>query len=87
MSVKPLDEETIVASAAKCGRVVTVEEHNVSGGMGSAVAELLAERHPVPAHRMGMTGFGQSGSAAELMAYYGLDAAGIVRRVREVLGR
>ena len=77
-----------MASAAKCGRVVTVEEHNVTRRHGLGPwPELLAERHPVPAHRMGMTGFGQSGSAAELMAYYGLDAAGIVRRVREVLGR
>ena len=87
MSVKPLDEETIIASARKCGRVVTVEEHSVFGGMGSAVAELLGEKCPVPVHRMGMTSFGQSGTAAELMAYYGLDADGIVRRVHEVLGR
>ena len=55
MSVKPLDEETIVASASKCGRVLTVEEHSVYGGMGSAVAELLGERCPVPVTRMGMT--------------------------------
>ena len=87
MSVKPLDEETILASAAKCGQVVTIEEHSVYGGMGSAVAELLAEKHPVRVSRMGMTGFGQSGTASELMAYYGLDAAGIVARVHEVLGR
>ena len=87
MSVKPLDEETIIASAAKCGRVVTVEEHSVYGGMGSAVAELLSEKHPVPVTRVGMTTFGQSGDAAELLAYYGLDAAGIAARVREALGK
>ena len=87
MSVKPLDEETIIASAAKCGRVVTVEEHSTYGGMGSAVAELLSEKHPVPVKRLGMTGFGQSGTAAELLAHYGLDAAGIVAGVREALGR
>lgn len=87
MSVKPLDEETIIASAAKCGRVVTVEEHSVYGGMGSAVAELLGEKHPVPVTRVGMTSFGQSGTATELLAYYGLDAAGIAVRVREVLGK
>ncbi len=87
MSVKPLDEETIIASAAKCGRVVTVEEHSIYGGMGSAVAELLSEKHPVPVKRLGMTGFGQSGTAAELLAHYGLDAAGIAAGVREALGR
>lgn len=87
MSVKPLDEETIIASAAKTGRVLTVEEHSIYGGMGSAVAELLSEKNPVPVTRLGMTTFGQSGDAAELLAHYGLDAAGIAARVREVLGK
>lgn len=87
MSVKPLDEETIIASAAKTGRVLTVEEHSIYGGMGSAVAELLGEKHPVPVTRLGLTTFGQSGDAAELLAYYGLDAAGIAARVREMLGK
>lgn len=87
MSVKPLDEETIISSAAKTGRVLTVEEHSIYGGMGSAVAELLSEKHPVPVTRLGMTTFGQSGDAAELLAHYGLDAAGIAARVREVLGK
>ena len=87
MSVKPLDEETIIASAAKTGRVLTVEEHSIYGGMGSAVAELLGEKHPVPVTRLGLTTFGQSGDAAELLAYYGLDAAGIATRVREMLGK
>ena len=87
MSVKPLDEETIIASAAKTGRVLTVEEHSIYGGMGSAVAELLGEKRPVPVTRLGLTTFGQSGDAAELLAYYGLDAAGIATRVREVLGK
>ncbi|MBM6783006.1 transketolase family protein [Enorma massiliensis] len=87
MSVKPLDEETIIASAAKTGRVLTVEEHSIYGGMGSAVAELLGEKRPVPVTRLGLTTFGQSGDAAELLAYYGLDAAGIAARVRKVLGK
>ena len=87
MSVKPLDEETIIASAAKTGRVLTVEEHSIYGGMGSAVAELLGEKHPAPVTRLGLTTFGQSGDAAELLAYYGLDAAGIAARVREMLGK
>ena len=82
-----LDEETIIASAAKTRRVLTVEEHSIYGGMGSAVAELLGEKHPVPVTRLGLTTFGQSGDAAELLAYYGLDAAGIAARVREVLGK
>ena len=82
-----LDEETILASAAKTGRVVTVEEHSVYGGMGSAVAELLGEKHPVPVTRIGMTTFGTSGEPDELLAHFGLDASGIARRVREVLGR
>lgn len=85
MSIKPLDEETIIASAAKCGRVLTVEEHSIYGGMGSAVAELLSEKHPIPVTRLGMTTFGQSGTASELLSFYGLDAAGIASRVREVL--
>ena len=55
--------------------------------MGSAVAELLAEKHPCRVSRLGMTGFGQSGNAAELLAHYGLDAAGIAARVHEVLGK
>ena len=87
MSIKPLDEDVILASAAKTGRVLTVEEHSVYGGMGSAVAELLAERAPVRVVRAGMTSFGQSGTAGELLAHYGLDAAGIAAKVREVLGR
>ena len=87
MSVKPLDEETIIASAAKTGRVVTVEEHSVYGGMGSAVAELLSEKHPVPVTRVGMTTFGTSGEPDELLAHFGLDAAGIAQRVREALGK
>ena len=87
MSVKPLAEDVILASAEKTGLVVTVEEHSVYGGMGSAVAELLAERRPTRVVRMGMTTFGQSATAGELLAHYGLDAAGITARVREALGR
>lgn len=87
MSIKPLDEQTILASAAKTGCVLTVEEHSVLGGMGSAVAELIAEKQPCRVSRLGMTGFGQSGSAAELLAFYGLDSAGIAARALELLGR
>ena len=86
MSVKPLAEDVIHASAAKTGLVVTVEEHSIYGGMGSAVAELLAERQPVRVKRLGMTTFGQSGAGMELMAHYGLDGAGVAAGVREALG-
>ncbi|AEB06757.1 transketolase subunit B [Coriobacterium glomerans PW2] len=87
MSVKPLDEKTVLASAAKCGRVLTVEEHSIYGGMGSAVSELLSQEHPVVVSRVGMTTFGQSGDATELLAHFGLDAAGIVDRAHQLLDR
>ena len=87
MSIAPLDEKTILASAAKTNLVLTVEEHNVHGGMGSAVAELLGEKQPCRVVRHGMTTFGTSGNPDELMAHFGLDAAGIVARVHEVLSK
>lgn len=87
MSVKPLAEDVILTSAEKTGLVVTVEEHSIYGGMGSAVAELLGEKLPVRVSRMGMTTFGQSASAAELLAHYGLDANGIAKHVHEVYGK
>lgn len=80
-SVKPLDEETIVASASKTGRVVTCEEHMIYGGMGSAVAELLAERCPTPMRFVGMTDFGTSAPGDVLLSHFGLDATGIERVV------
>lgn len=85
-SVKPLDEETILASASKTGRVVTCEEHMVAGGMGSAVAELLAERCPTPMRFVGMRSFGTSAPGDVLLEHFGLDSAGIQRQVEEFLG-
>ena len=86
-SIKPLDEEAILASAAKTGLVVTCEEHNVVGGLGSIVASLLSRRQPT---RMGMVGvqdvFGTSGEFGELMAHYHCDAAAIVAKVLELRG-
>ena len=87
MSVKPLAVDVILTSAEKTGLVVTVEEHSIYGGMGSAVAELLGEKLPTRMVRMGMTTFGQSAAASELLEYYGLNAAGIAARVREACGR
>jgi transketolase len=73
-TVKPLDEEAILEAAKRAGRVITIEEHQVAGGFGSAVAEFLAEHHPVPIKRLGVQDqFGQSGSPEELLAHYGLD--------------
>lgn len=87
-SVKPLDEETIVAAAQKTGAVVTAEEHNIIGGLGSAVAELLGEKYPVPLQRVGVQdSFGESGRPAELLAKYGLTADQIVSAAERVLKR
>lgn len=78
-SVKPLDAETILASAKKTGRVVTAEEHSVIGGLGEAVASLLAQNQPLPMRIVGMRdAFGHSGEFTELMKAFGLDADSIV---------
>ncbi|MDI6712060.1 MAG: transketolase C-terminal domain-containing protein [Anaerosomatales bacterium] len=87
-SVKPLDAETLLASARKTGAVVTAEEHSVVGGLGSAVAELLAEHDPVPMRRIGVRdSFGTSGEPDELMAHFGLTAADIAAAARELVGK
>lgn len=87
-SIKPLDEETILASARKTGCVVTAEEHSVIGGLGGAVAELLSEKLPLPLVRVGMRDcFGTSGEMAELMREFELDAPAIAFAVDEALSR
>ena len=87
-TVKPLDEELLVASAKKTGRVVTCEEHSVIGGLGSAVCDALAEKCPVPVRKVGVNDvFGESGPAVDLLAKYGLDAAGVERQVLDFLGK
>lgn len=84
-TVKPIDQETIVEKARECGCMVTAEEHNVMGGMGSAVAEVLVENRPVPMRRVGVKDtFGESGEAAELLKKYGLTAADIEAAVLDV---
>ena len=81
-TVKPLDEEAVLAAASSVRAIVTVEEHLVAGGLGSAVAELLGERSPIRIRRIGVKDvFGQSGTSDELLAHYGLDAAAIVTAV------
>ena len=73
-TIKPLDEEAVLAAAKLAGRVVTVEEHQAAGGFGSAVAEFLSQHHSVPMRLLGIADqFGQSGSPDELLAHYGLD--------------
>ncbi|HIS40038.1 MAG TPA: transketolase family protein [Candidatus Aphodovivens avistercoris] len=87
-SIKPLDSDTILASVRKTGCVVTAEEHSVIGGLGGAVAELLAEQLPAPLERVGMRDvFGTSGEFEELMAHFKLDAAAIVEAVKKVRER
>lgn len=83
-TIKPLDEELIIKSAKKIGKVVTAEEHSIIGGLGGAVSEALSEKAPTPVCRIGMNDiFGESGSAGALVAKYGLDADGIYSKVKE----
>ncbi len=86
-SIKPLDEETLVASASRTRHVVTVEDHAIAGGLGGAVAETLSEVLPTPLRRLGVVGFGESGDPAGLYARHGLDVAGIAGSVKKFLGR
>ncbi len=85
-TIKPLDEDLIVSAAKETGKVVTVEEHSVIGGLGGAVAEVLGEKAPTPMCRIGIRDvFGESGSAVELIKKYGLDGNGIYRQVKNFL--
>ncbi len=85
-TIKPLDEELIVSCAKKTGRIVTVEEHSVIGGLGSAVCEALCKEYPVPVCRLGIQDvFGESGPAAVLVEKYGLDAKGVSQSVKKFL--
>jgi transketolase len=87
-SIKPMDTEAIVSLARETKRIITVEEHQIAGGMGSAVAEVLAEHFPIPIEFIGVKdSFGQSGTAEELIKYYGMDKASIKDAVKKVLNR
>ncbi len=84
-SIKPLDEKTIVAAAKKCGAVVTVEEHQITGGLGSAVAECLARLHPTPQEFIGVPNvFGESGAPIELIEHFGMGVSHIKAAVKKV---
>ena len=83
-TIKPLDEELIVAAAKETGKVVTVEEHSVIVGLGSAVCDALAEKCPAPVKKIGVQDvFGESGPAAALLAKYKLDGEGVYEQVKE----
>ena len=87
-TIKPIDKELVAASAKKTGIVVTVEEHSIIGGLGSAVCEALSETVPTPVLRIGVQDvFGESGPAKALIAKYGLDSESIYRKVKEYLGK
>ena len=82
-TIKPLDEELVVAAAKETGKVVTVEEHSVIGGLGSAVCDALAMKNPTPVMKIGINDtFGESGPAVELLKKYQLDAESIYEKIK-----
>lgn len=85
-TIKPLDEDLVVASAKKTGKVITVEEHSVIGGLGSAVCDALCAKQPTPVLKIGINDtFGESGPAAALVVKYGLDGESIYKKAKEFL--
>ncbi|MBZ9689159.1 transketolase family protein [Clostridium estertheticum] len=85
-TIKPIDEEAIIAAARKTGLIVTAEEHSIIGGLGSAVAEVVCSNHPVPVMRVGIKDtFGESGKPDELLKAYGLTAEEIVKALKKGL--
>jgi len=87
-SIKPIDNNAIIALAKECKAIVTVEEHQIAGGIGSAAAEILAQNFPVPIEFIGVRDkFGQSGTPDELIEHYGMGKDSIKEAVRKVLMR
>lgn len=87
-TIKPLDEEIVLTAAKECGCVVTAEEHNIIGGLGGAVCELLSEKLPTPVVRVGVNDtYGRSGPAKELLHIYGLDSDHIISAAKEAIAR
>jgi transketolase len=87
-TIKPLDEDAIWRLGHETGAIVTVEEHQIAGGMGSAVAECLARHYPTPIEFVGVKDkFGQSGTPEELIEYYGMGEKGIREAVEKVIAR
>jgi len=84
-TIKPLDEELVIAAAKKCGKIITCEEHSVIGGLGEAVSSCLAENYPVPVKRIGVNDeFGHSGPAVAVLEQFGLCASNIVATAKEM---
>ena len=87
-TVKPLDEKTIIEAAKKTGAVVSVEEHQINGGLGSAIAECLAKNYPVPQEFVGVKDrFGESGEPNELIEHFGMGVGSIKEAVKRVIDR
>jgi len=87
-TIKPIDKEAIITLAKECKAIVTVEDHQIAGGMGSAVAEVLVQNYPVPIEFIGVqNSFGQSGTPQELIEHYGLSVENIKKAVKKVLKR
>ena len=87
-TIKPLDEELVIAAAKKCGKVITCEEHSVIGGLGEAVCGVLSEKYPVPVRRIGVNDeFGHSGPAGQLLKDFGLCADNVVKVTKEFCGK
>ena len=87
-TIKPIDRDIVIKAAKETGAIVTAEEHNIIGGLGSAVAEVLCEECPVPMLRVGtLDTFGRSGAPAKLFEIYGLDAKTIVEKAKEAIAK
>jgi transketolase len=87
-TIKPIDVKTIVQSAKKTGKVVTIEEHQINGGLGGAVAEVLAQNYPVPMQIIGMPdSFGESGEPQQLLDKYGMNMEHVIKAVKRLLNR
>ena len=87
-TIKPLDEDLVVAAAKETGKVVTIEEHSVIGGLGRAVCDALCANYPTPVYKIGINDtFGESGPAVELIKKYGLDAKSIYEKVKAFAGK
>jgi len=87
-TIKPLDEELVIAAAKKCGKVITCEEHSVIGGLGEAVCAVLSEKCPTPVKRIGVNDeYGHSGPAVALLKQFGLSAENIVNTAKEMCGK
>ena len=85
-TIKPIDEEIILAAARECGRIITVEEHSIIGGLGEAVCSVVSEKLPCLVHRIGVQDqFGHSGPANEVLRDYGLSAENIVTAIRDIV--